>query len=180
MAAHTQKTFDGAYWKCSERSHEVLECRTVTVKSGSVAVEEKLTRSRRKLRHRTENPNPVKTPPEELLSTSLKGGRTQVSDKLNKVWNDEFKTAQLMWMPHDKESGGEIHGVAKSHKEAARVDVEGGEVNEMSRTMNDGEHQADTVHPWMRLLRRPQRTHLQMQAHPASPACRPSSKMVKP
>ena len=33
-------------------------------------------------------------------------------------------------MPHDEESGGEFHEVAKSHEEAARVDAEGGEVGE--------------------------------------------------
>ena len=48
-----------------------------------------------------------------------------------------------MWMPHNEESGGEVHGVAKSHEEVARVDVEGGEVDETSRTMNDGEYQVD-------------------------------------
>ena len=120
------------------------ECRTVSIESEVAKVEEKPTRSRRKPRCRTENPNPVKTPPEELPSISLEGGRTQASDELNEVRNDEIETAQPMWMPHNEESGGEVHGVAKSHKEAARVDVEGGEVDEMSRTMNDGERQADT------------------------------------
>ena len=144
VAARTRKTFDGACRKCGERGHKARECGKVRVESGSVEVEEKPTRSHRKPRRRTENPDPVKTPPEELPSTSLEGGRTQASDELNEVRNDEIETVQPTWMPHDEESGGEVHGVAKSHEEAARVDVEGGEVDEMSRTTNDGERQADT------------------------------------
>ena len=144
VAAHTQKTFDGACRKCGERGHKARECRTVSIESEEPRVEEKPTRSRRKPRCRTENPIPFKNPPEELLSTSLEEGRTQASDELNKVRNDEIETVKPMWMPHNKESGGEVHGVAKSHEEVARVDVEDGEVDETSRTMNDGEHQADT------------------------------------
>ena len=47
-------------------------------------------------------------------------------------------------MLHNEESGREVHGVVKSHEEVARVDVEGGEVDETSCTTNDGERQADT------------------------------------
>jgi hypothetical protein len=38
---------------------------------------------------------------------------------------------------HDQESGGKFHGVAKSHEEAVRVDVEGGGVDERTCTTND-------------------------------------------
>ena len=144
VAARTQKPFDGACRMCGERGHKAHECKTVSIESEEPRVEEKPTGSRHKPRRRTENPNPVKTPPEELPSTSLEEGRIQASDELNEVRNDEIETAQPTWMPHDKESGGEVHGVAKSHEEAARVDVEGGEVDKMSRTTNDGERQADT------------------------------------
>ena len=144
MAACKPNGFNGPCRKCGERGHKAHECKSVKVKSGSAKVEEEPTRNRRKPKHRTENLIPVKTPPEELLSTSFKGGRTQASDELNKVQNDEIETMQPMWMPHDEESGREVHGVVKSHKEAARVDVEGGEVDEMSHTMNDGEHKAKT------------------------------------
>ena len=144
MAVRTQKTFGGPCRKCSECGHKAHECKLVKVKSGSAKVEEEPTGNCRKPKCRTENPISFKTPPEELPSTSLEGGRTQASDELNKVWNDKIKTVQPMWMPHNEESGGEVHGVVKSHKEAARVDVEGGEVNETSRTTNDGECQVNT------------------------------------
>ena len=145
MAVHKPNSFNGPCQKCGECGHKARECESVKVKSGSAKVEEEPTGNRHKPKCHTENliPNPVKTPPEELPSTSLEGGRTQASDKLNKVLNDEIETAQPMWMPHDEELGGEFHGVAKSHEEAARVDVEGGGVDETSRMTNDGERQAD-------------------------------------
>ena len=137
VAARKPNGFNGPCRKCGEHGHKARECGKVRIESGSVAVEEKPTRSRRKPKRRTENLIPVKTPPEELPSTSLEGGRTQASNELNEVWNDEVETAQLTWMPHDEESGGEFHGVAKSHKEAARVDVKSGEVDEKSCMTND-------------------------------------------
>ena len=137
MAACIQKTFGRPCWKCSKHGHKACECRTVSIESEVAKVEEKPTKSRRKPRRHTENPNPVKTPPEELPSTLLEGGRTQVSDELNEVWNDEIETTQLAWMLLDEESGREVHGVVKSHEEVARVDVKGGEVNERSCMTND-------------------------------------------
>jgi hypothetical protein len=108
VAARTQKTFDRPCRKCGERSHKARECESAKVKSKAAKVEN--------------------NPPEGLPSTSLEGRRTGASDELSKVRIDESRTMQPTWMPHDEELGGEFHGVAKSHEEAARVDVKGGEV----------------------------------------------------
>ena len=51
VAARTRKPFDGACQKCSERGHKARKCRNVRVESGSVAVEEKPTRSCHKPRY---------------------------------------------------------------------------------------------------------------------------------
>jgi hypothetical protein len=103
VAACKPKGFNGPCRKCGERGHKARECKSAKAK--------------------VEN-----NPPEGLPSTSLEGGRTGVSDELSKVRIDESRTTQPTWMPHDEELGGEFHGVAMSHEEAARVDVEGGEV----------------------------------------------------
>ena len=46
-----------------------------------------------------------------------------------------------MWMPWDESPSGEVHGGARSHEEAAAVDVEGGEAGERTRTGDDEERQ---------------------------------------
>ena len=43
------------------------------------------------------------------------------------------------WMPHDEESGREVHGVAKSQEEVVRVDVKGGDVDKRTRTSDNEE-----------------------------------------
>jgi hypothetical protein len=78
-------------------------------------------------------------PPDQLPSTSLEGGRTQASDELNEVRNDKFETAQSTWMPQDESPSREVHGVARSHEEAAGVDVEGGEASERTCAGDDEE-----------------------------------------
>ena len=42
-------------------------------------------------------------------------------------------------MPRDESPSGEVHGVARSHKEAAGVNVKGGEAGERTRTGDDEE-----------------------------------------
>ena len=170
-----------AVWTCKTLcGHKVHECRAVSIESEEPRVKEKPTRSHCKPRRCTENPNPVKTLPEELPSTSLEGGRTQASDKLNKVRNDKFETVQLTWMPHDKESGKEVDEVVRSHEEAAGDEVEGGEVDETSHTTNDGEHQVDMSMDESAATTK--RTHPRTQTlmHLAGPAYRSSGEMVKP
>ena len=84
-------------------------------------------------------------PPEALPSTLLEGGSwTGASDKLGKVPVDKTMTLQLTWMLRDESPSREVHGVARSHKEAAGVNIEGGEVDEMSHMMNDRERKAKT------------------------------------
>ena len=110
MAAHKPNGFNRPCWKCGERGHKACECESAKVKLEAAKVEN--------------------NPPEGLPSTSLEGGRTGASDKLSEVLINDSRTKQLTWMPHDEESGGEFHEVAKSHEEAARVDAKGGEVSE--------------------------------------------------
>jgi hypothetical protein len=105
VAARKPKGFNRPCRKCGERGHKARECKSAKAK--------------------VEN-----NPPEGLPSTSLEGGRTGARDELSKVRIDESRTTQPTWMPHDEELGGEFHEVAMSHEEAARVDVEGGEVGE--------------------------------------------------
>ena len=81
-------------------------------------------------------------PPKGLPSMPLEGRRTGASDKLSEVPNDETTTSQSMWMPRDESPSGEVHGVARSHEEAAGVDVEGGEAGERTRTGDDEERRA--------------------------------------
>ena len=82
-------------------------------------------------------------PPEALPSTSLEGGsQTGASDELGRVPNDETTKSQSTWMPRDESPSGEVHGVARSHEEAAGVDVEGGEAGERTRTGDDEERRA--------------------------------------
>ena len=82
-------------------------------------------------------------PPEALPSTSLEGeSQTGTSDELGRVPVDESTTSQSMWMPRDESPSGEVHGVARSHEEAAGVDVEGGEAGERTRTGDDEERRA--------------------------------------
>ena len=100
------------------------------------------------------NPNATRTgptrpedessnPPEALRSTSLEGGsRTGVSDELGKVPDDEMTISQSTWMPRDESPCREVHGVARSHEEAAGVVVEGGEAGERTCTGDDEERQA--------------------------------------
>ena len=102
----------------------------------------------------TANPNvthtrPTRTedkssnPPEALPSMSLEGGsRTGVSDKLRRVPVDELTTTQPTWMPRDTELSREVHGVARSHEEAAGVDVKGGEASKRTRTGDNEECRA--------------------------------------
>ena len=45
-------------------------------------------------------------------------------------------------MPRDESPSREVHGVARSHEEAAGVDVEGGEAGERTRTGDDEERRA--------------------------------------
>ena len=210
VAAHKPNSFNGPCRKCGECGHKARECGKVRIKSGSVAVEEKLTGSRRKPRHHTEgsrveekgrkderattraggheaaamtagmslatstsspepnmasweahdetsdaaNPNttcagPTRpedespNPPEALPSTSLEGGsRTGVSDELGRVPNNETTILQSTWMLRDESPSREVHGVARSHKEAAGVNVEGGEAGERTRTGDDEERRA--------------------------------------
>ena len=68
-------------------------------------------------------------PPDQLPSTSLKGGRAGPSDELSEVPMDETTlTTQPTWTPQDDESSGEVHEVAESHEEAVGKDVKGGQV----------------------------------------------------
>ena len=84
----------------------------------------------------------LSNPPEALPSTSLEGGsRTGTSDELGRVPNDETTITQSTWMPRDESPSREVHGVARSHEEAAGVDVEGGEASERTRTGDDEERQ---------------------------------------
>ena len=79
-------------------------------------------------------------PPEALLSTSLEGGsQTGASDKLSEVPNNRMMTSQSTWMAQDESPSGEVHGVARSHKEAVGVDVEGGEASKRTCTSGDEE-----------------------------------------
>jgi hypothetical protein len=122
VAARTRKTFDRPCQKCGERGHKARECRIVGIESGSAKVEN--------------------NPPEGLPSTSLEGGRTGASDELSEVPNDEMTTSQSTWMLRDESPSGEVHGVARSHEEAAGVDVEGGEAGERTRTSDNEESRA--------------------------------------
>jgi hypothetical protein len=122
VAARTRKTFNGPCRKCGERGHTARECRIVGIESGSAKVEN--------------------NPPEGLPSTSLEGGRTGASDELSEVPNDETTTSQSTWMPRDDSPSGEVHEVARSHEEAAGVDIEGGEAGERIRTGDDDESRA--------------------------------------
>ena len=80
--------------------------------------------------------------PEALPSTLLKrGSRTKASNELRRVPVNESTTMQPMWMPQDTELSRKVHGVAKSHKEAAGDEVEGGEAGERTRTGDDEECQ---------------------------------------
>ena len=84
-------------------------------------------------------------PPEALPSTLFKGGSwTGASNELRKVPVDKTTTSQSTWMPRDESPSREVHGVARSHKEVAGVNIEGGEVDKMSRMTNDGECEAKT------------------------------------
>ena len=78
-------------------------------------------------------------PPKGLPSMLLEGQRTGASDKLSEVPNDEMTTLQSMWMLRDESPSGEVHGVARSHKEAGGVDIEGGEASERTCTGDDEE-----------------------------------------
>jgi hypothetical protein len=122
VAARTRKTFDGPCRKCGECSHKAREWESAKVKSKAAKVEN--------------------NPPEEFSSMPLEGRRTGASTKLSEVPNDEMTTAQSTWMPQDESPSGEVHGVARSHEEAAGVDVEGGEADERIRTSDDEESQA--------------------------------------
>ena len=81
-------------------------------------------------------------PPKRLPSMPLEGRRTGASNKLSEVPNDETMISQSTWMPRDESLCGEVHGVARSHKEAAGVDVKDGEASKRTRTGNDEERRA--------------------------------------
>ena len=72
----------------------------------------------------------------------LEGQRTGASDKLSEVLNDETTISQLTWMLRDESPSRKVHGVARSHEEAAGVDVEGGEAGERTRTGDNEERRA--------------------------------------
>ena len=123
VAARKPNGFNGPCRKCGERGHKARECESAKVKSEAAKVKN--------------------NPPEGLPSTSLEGeSRTRASDELGKVPVDESMTTQSTWMPRDESPSGEVHGVARSHKEAAGVDIESGEAGERTRTGNNEEHRA--------------------------------------
>ena len=70
-------------------------------------------------------------PPDQLPSTSLKGGRAEPSNELSEVPMDKMtSTTQPMWKEQDDRSSGEVHEVAKSHEEAVGEDIEGSQVKQ--------------------------------------------------
>ena len=74
MAACTQKAFDGACRKCSERGHKARECRTAGIESEAAKVEEKPTRVCRKARCGTESPSRVEEVGREGEKASARAG----------------------------------------------------------------------------------------------------------
>ena len=79
-------------------------------------------------------------PPDEVPSPPLEGRRTGASDELSaEVPVDESTSTQPTWTPRVERPSGKVHEVAESHEEAVGGDVEGGEVDEGTRTTKDDE-----------------------------------------
>ena len=101
----------------------MCECESVKVKSGAAKVKN--------------------NPPEGLPSMSLEGGsQTGASDELGRVPNDETTILQSTWMLRHESPSSEVHGVARSHEEAAGVDIKGGEAGERTCTGDDEKRRA--------------------------------------